>query len=81
MRPPVRSNKPEFGCSMSIINGKKCILFKPDFNDYMRNEMTDLLVYRAIGNGPMALVNQISKADVLQYMTTYNHAYVDKDHK
>lgn len=76
---PVRSNKPEFGCSMSTIDGKKCILFKPDFNDYLRNEMTDLLVYRAIGNGPMVLINQISRADILQYMTSYKQAYIDKD--
>lgn len=41
--------------------------------------MTDLLVYRAIGNGPMILINQISKSDVLQNMTTYDRAYIDRD--
>lgn len=76
---PIRNNKPVFGCDLGMVDGKKCIKFKPEFIDFNANEMTDLLVYRAIDNGPMILLNQISKSDVLQNMTTYDRVYIDRD--
>jgi len=73
----IRNSKSEF--DFHTISDKKCIGIKLSFVDFQGNEMTNLLLCRTIGNGSLVLVNQVSRTDILQYMTSYNHAYIDKD--
>lgn len=42
--------------------GKKCITFKYNTDLMERDIITDLLIYRSIGNGPMVLIDQVAKA-------------------